>query len=140
MNILTVSKYILDAHTLIWYMEGHPKMGHQAKDVIDALDSQLVLPLIALIEAMFVIEKGRTSLPSASQFFQRIQQDKRIEIYEITLEIFQRSLQPDAQKVPELHDRLIVSTGLYLQDLGHEVVILTKDTKIIQADVLPVIW
>jgi PIN domain nuclease of toxin-antitoxin system len=121
-------------------MEGHPKMGRQAKDIIDALDSQLVLPLIALIEAMFVIEKGRTSLPSAPQFFERIQQDKRIEIYEVTLEIFQRSLQPDAQKIPELHDRLIVSTGLYLQDLGHEVAILTKDTKIIQADVLPVIW
>ena len=56
------------------------------------------------------------------------------------MEIFQRSLQPDAQKIPELHDRLIVSTGLYLQDLGHEVVILTKDAKIIQADVLPIVW
>jgi len=87
-----------------------------------------------------VVWKLPLSCTSASQFFQRIQQDKRIEIDEITLDIFQRSLQPDAQKVPELHDRLIVSTGLYLQDLGHEVVILTKDTKIIQADVLPVIW
>ncbi len=140
MNTLKVSKYILDAHTLVWYMEGNPKMGHQAKNIIDAVDSQLVLPLIALIEAVFVIEKGRTSLPSGSQFFQRVQEDQHIEIYEITLDIFQRSLQEDAQKVPELHDRLIVSTGLYLQDLGHEVVILTKDTKIVEADVLPVIW
>lgn len=78
MNTLTVSKHILDAHTLIWYMEGNPKMGSQAKKIIDALESQLVLPLIALIEAVFVIEKGRTSLPSVSLFFQRIQQDKRI--------------------------------------------------------------
>jgi len=37
------------------------------KHIIDALDSQFVLPLIALIEAMFVIEKGRTSLPSAGK-------------------------------------------------------------------------
>ncbi len=140
MNTLKLSKYILDTHTLIWYMEGNPKMGHQAKNIIDALDSQLVLPLIALIEAVLVIEKGRTSLPGAFHFFQRIQQDERIELYEITLDIFQRSLQPDAQKIPELHDRLIVSTGLYLQDLGHEVVILTKDAEIIQAAVLPIVW
>ena len=50
MNTLTASKYILDAHTLIWYME-----GNQAKNIIDAVDSQLVLPLIALIEASLVI-------------------------------------------------------------------------------------
>jgi len=98
-----------------------------------------VLPLIALIEAVLVIEKGRTSLPDPFQFFKRIQQDERIEIDELTLDIFQRSLQPDAQKIPELHDRLIVSTGLYIQDLGHEVVILTKDAKIIQAAVLPIV-
>jgi len=55
MNTLTASKYILDAHTLIWYMEGNPKMGNQAKNIIDAVDSQLVLPLIALIEASLVI-------------------------------------------------------------------------------------
>ncbi len=48
MNTLKVSKYILDAHTLVWYIEGNPKMGHQAKDIIDAVDSQLadVLPVI----------------------------------------------------------------------------------------------
>jgi len=80
MNTLTASKYILDAHTLIWYMEGNPKMGNQAKNIIDAVDSQLVLPLIALIEASLVIEKGRTSLPDAFKFFKIIQQDERIEI------------------------------------------------------------
>jgi len=34
----------------------------------------------------------------------------------------------------------IVSTGLYLQDLGHAVSILTKDETIITFAALPVVW
>ena len=42
--------------------------------------------------------------------------------------------------IPEMHDRFIVSTGLYLQDLGHTIQVLTKDESITDAGVLPIIW
>ena len=35
--------------------------------------------------------------------------------------------------IPEMHDRFIVSTGLYLQDLGHTIQVLTKDESITDA-------
>jgi len=44
------------------------------------------------------------------------------------------------RRIPELHDRFIVSTGLHLQDLGYTVSILTKDETITDSGVLPVIW
>jgi PIN domain nuclease of toxin-antitoxin system len=139
MNTSTVSN-IVDTHTLLWYLQADKKLGTQAKNILQNPKSRLIIPLIVLAEAQIIISKNRTNITSFSDLWQDIKADKRIEIYEITLEIFQRSLQPDAQKVPELHDRLIVSTGLYLQDLGHNVVILTKDTLIVEANVLPIIW
>ncbi len=66
--------------------------------------------------------------------------DTRIEIYPLTLEIFERSVTPEGLQIPELHDRFIVSTALYFQDLGYSVALLTKDEKITAAGVIPVIW
>lgn len=56
-------KYVLDTHALIWYLEGNPRLGQAARDVIDDADSELVLPIIALAEAVFIVEHGRTGIP-----------------------------------------------------------------------------
>ncbi len=135
-----VHKYILDTHALVWYLEGNKLLGKQAKAIIDAAESQMVLPLIALAEAAFIIERGRTSIPTVPDLLSSVFADSCIEIYAITLNIFEWSLTPKGLQIPELHDRLIVSTGLYLQDLGYTVSILTKDGNIASAGVLPVIW
>ncbi len=141
MNISTLSeKYVVDTHALIWYAEGNPRLGQRAKQVLEYAESSLVLPMIVLAESAWIIDKKRTSVPDVSVFLNRILQDKRIEIYDLTLPIFQRSLMSEGLSIPEMHDRLIVSTGLYLQDLGHTVSILTRDEEIIKAGVLPVIW
>lgn len=50
------TKYILDTHALIWHLEGNPLLGSNARTVINTIASQLVLPSIALAEAMFVVE------------------------------------------------------------------------------------
>jgi PIN domain nuclease of toxin-antitoxin system len=60
------NKYILDTHALIWYLEGNPNLGRQAKATMSAADSEMVLPLIALAEAAYLIEKGRISIPTVS--------------------------------------------------------------------------
>lgn len=107
---------------------------------MSATDSEMILPLIALAEATLLIEKGRVSIPSVSDLLLDVENDDRIEIYPLTFAILERSLTPEGARIPELHDRFIVSTGLYLQDLGHSVVILTKDNSITNAGVLSVIW
>lgn len=64
--------------------------------------------------------------------------DARIELQAFSLAIPQTSLQ--ARAVPEMHDRLIVATGLLLQQQGEQVAILTKDVSITTAALLPIIW
>ena len=50
-------KYVLDTHALIWYLEGNPKLSSRAKGIIDDPDNSLILPIIALAEAVW----GRSS-------------------------------------------------------------------------------
>ena len=134
------NKYILDTHALIWYLEGNPKLGQQAKITMGADDSLMVLPLIAVAEAAFLIERGRIGIPTVSDLFKDIFEDKRIEIFPLNWDVFERSLTDEGLRIPELHDRFIVSTGLHLQDLGDTVEIITRDQEITDAGILPVIW
>jgi len=133
-------KYIIDTHALIWYLEGNPRLGRKAREIIENPASDMILPIIAVAEATYIIEKRRTSIPTVSDFLTRIQGDPRIEIYPLTFEVFEYILTPEGLCIPELHDRFIVSTGLYFRDLGYTVAILTKDESITDAGVIPVIW
>lgn len=131
-------KYVLDTHPLVWYLEGNPRLGANAKGVIDDPDSELVLPLIALAEAAFVVERGRTSIPSVSDLVASVRADSRLALFPITWDVFRWSLTTAA--IPEMHDRLIVGTALHLQSLGHTVSLLTKDSLITQAKLVAVVW
>lgn len=132
-------KYILDTHALVWFAEGDKRLSESAKAIIAAADSQMVLPLIALAEAAIIIERGRTTISDVSKFLNRVYADTRIEIFPLTLDVFERSLTPEGLQIPELHDRFIVSTGLHLQDLGDTVEIVMKDQAITDAGVLSII-
>jgi PIN domain nuclease of toxin-antitoxin system len=127
------NKYILDTHALIWYLEGNQRLGRQAKVAMSAADSLMVLPLIAIAEAAFLIERGRIGIPTVSNLLADIAGDRRIEVLPLTWDIFERSLTPEGLRIPELHDRFIVSTGLHLQDLGDTVEIITRDQIITDA-------
>lgn len=133
-------KYILDTHALVWFAEGNKRLSEKAQAIIGSADSQMVLPLIALAEAAVIIERGRTTISDVSKFLARVYADTRIEIFPLTLDVFERSLTPEGLRVPELHDRFIVSTGLHLQDLGETVEIITKDQAITDAGVLATLW
>lgn len=131
-------KYVLDTHALVWYLEANPRLGREAKRVIDDPLSNLVLPVIALAEAAYIVEKGRTAIPAVPDLLTAILADPRIAIHPVTWEVFQQSL--NATVLPEMHDRLIVGSALHLQSLGDTVSLLTKDSSIVEAHLVPTLW
>jgi PIN domain nuclease of toxin-antitoxin system len=131
-------KYVLDTHALVWHLEGNPRLGPQAKKVIDDPLSSLVLPIIALAEAAYIVEHGRTAIPRVSDLLGSVFADLRIAIYPMTWEVFQESL--NATVLPEMHDRLIVGSALYLQSLGDTITLLTKDASIIASGLVTTLW
>ncbi len=122
----------------MWHLEGNPRLGPHAKKVIDDPLSRLVLPIIALAEAAYIVEHGRTAIPKVSDLLTSVSADLRISIHPLTWEVFQDSL--EASVLPEMHDRLIVGSALHLQSLGDTVSILAKDASIIAARLVTTLW
>jgi PIN domain nuclease of toxin-antitoxin system len=104
-------KQILDTHALIWYLEGNPRLGNAAKMAMMNPLSEMVLPIIALAEAIDIVHKGRTRIPTVSDLLSEIISERRIEIYPLNYDVLQQSL--TAAAVREMHDRLIVATALH---------------------------
>ncbi|MEK6302641.1 MAG: PIN domain-containing protein [Acidobacteriota bacterium] len=97
----------------------------------------MILPIIALCEAVHVIGKGRTKITTAKEFLDRIELDPRFEIAPLTKEILKESL---PIQISEMHDRLIVATTLYEQNLGHQVSLVTCDASIASSGLVSTIW
>ena len=133
-----IDKYVVDTHGLIWYIEGNRKLGAKAKLVLDDKNSVLILPVIALAEAIDIVQKQRTSIPDVETLLNRVLTDLRIEIEPLTVEILQESL--NAVAVPEIHDRLITATALLLEKQGFDVAILTKDPAISSSKLVQIVW
>jgi PIN domain nuclease of toxin-antitoxin system len=132
------NKYVVDTHALIWFLEGNPKLGSNARMVLNDPQAKLILPTIALAEAIDIVTKGRTSIPDVTTLMNDVLTDARIELQPLTLAILQQSL--TATAVPEMHDRLIVSTALWLESLGQQVALLTTDHQIIAAALVHLVW
>lgn len=132
------NKYVVDTHALIWFLEGSPKLGSAAQSVLCDPNSELVLPTIALAEAIDIVAKGRTKLPDVASLINDVLADQRIELFPLTLAILQQSLL--GTTVPEMHDRLIVATAVWLKQPGHQVAILTKDQSITDAALTSIVW
>lgn len=133
-----MSKYVIDTHTLIWFLEGNPKLGKAASVVMSDPHAELILPTIALAEAIDIVTKGRTSLPDVNSLLNDLLGDPPIELSPLTLEILQQSLA--AVAVPKMHDWLITATTLWLAALGHQTALLTKGPKIIAAALARIVW
>jgi PIN domain nuclease of toxin-antitoxin system len=132
------NKHVIDTHALIWFLEGNPKFGKAAGIVLNDPLAKLVLPTIALAEAIDIVAKGRTSLPDVNALLNDVLSDHRIELSPLTLDILQQTLVATA--IPEMHDRLIAATVLWLESLGHEATLLTMDPKIIAAALVRIVW
>ena len=132
------NKYVVDTHALIWYLEGNPKLGNSAKLIMDDSSISMILPIIALAEAIDIVGKKRTTIPATSDLLRDIADEKRIMVYPLTHSILSQSL--FASAVPEMHDRLIVATALHLQSLNHKVAVLTKDASIVASSLISVVW
>ena len=129
---------VLDTHIILWFLAGDPRLSATAKNFIinaSAAGNDLAISSITLVEMVYLIEKGR--IP-AGRFTQIINMTRRVGagLIEIAVDAeIARSLSKiDITKVPDMPDRTIAATALYLQ-----VPIVSKDGKI-QLSGLATIW
>ena len=132
------TQYVVDTHALVWFLEGNPRLGTKAKALLEDPTSVLIVPIIVVAEACWIIEHGRTSIPSVSDFLKTVDADPRVTVVALDRAILDKAL--TLQAIGEMHDRLIIATALFLQAHGETVTVLTKDTNICDVGVVPTIW
>jgi PIN domain nuclease of toxin-antitoxin system len=131
-------QYVIDTHALIWFFEDNPRLSLPVKAVLADPDSQLILPAIALAEAVWIVDRGKTTIPSATALLTAVLDDSRIRIYPLDQTVVERTVL--LASINEMHDRQIVATGLVLQDQGQAVTLLTCDRNITASQVIPILW
>ncbi len=131
-------QYVIDTHALIWFFEDNPRLSLKVKAVLSDPDSQLILPATALAEAVWIVDRGKTAIPSATDLLAAVLSDPRIRIYPLDAEIVEQTVTLTA--INEMHDRQIVATGLVMQAQGQTVALLTCDGNITAAQVIPILW
>jgi PIN domain nuclease of toxin-antitoxin system len=131
-------KYVIDTHALVWFLEGNPRLGLNAKAILADSTSQLVLPAIALAEAVWIVDRGRTSIPSVVDLLNAVNADPRIVIYPVDQTVVEQSV--SLSVITEMHDRLIVATAIVLENQGEKVSLLTCDRNIAASGLLTIVW
>jgi PIN domain nuclease of toxin-antitoxin system len=132
------TRLVLDTHALIWYLEGSRRLGAQAKAALDNPDGEFVLPMIALAEAVYIVERGKTSISSARDLLDAVAADLRITLVPFDLDILERTLTLPSSL--EMHDRQIMATALRFRESGDQVALMTQDRLMTSAGLIPIVW
>lgn len=131
--------YIVDTHTLLWYLDTDKRLGSTAKRILDDRSTRFLLSAIALAEALFILERGRGQYAvNEERLLASIRADSRIRIVALGQRILDLTLQCKA--IDEMHDRQIVATALFIQSRGFTTAILTKDANITTSGLIPCVW
>lgn len=127
--------YIVDTHTLVWFLEGTDKVGSEAIKILRDPQQRLVVPSIVLGEIKYLAVRNRTRL-SIDEVIQTIENDPRCVIYPLDSHVIQAM-----PVITDIHDGILYGTALLYRDvLGEDVGILTKDENLKDVGDIETIW
>jgi PIN domain nuclease of toxin-antitoxin system len=113
-----MSDAVTDTHGLIWYLEDSPRLSPAARDIFDACDrgeSVVYLPTICLVEIVYLQEKGRVPADLKAELDTALQAGTSgLVLADLTAEIADTVVRVPRTDVPDMPDRIIAATALYL--------------------------
>jgi PIN domain nuclease of toxin-antitoxin system len=109
---------VTDTHGLIWYLEDSPRLGRAARDAFDACDHgeiAIYVPTICLVEIIYLQEKGRIPGELKARLDAELQAGTSgLILADLTPEVANAVADVPRSQVPDMPDRIIAATALYL--------------------------
>lgn len=100
-------------------------------------DSQLILPAIALAEALWIADSRNIGL-DATAIITAVESAPRIFVHPLTDDVVVEA--HALTSISEMHDRQIVATARKIDEQGQATVLLTKDANIQGSGVVRTDW
>ena len=122
-------KTVLDTHVLIWYLYGDNRLSKLARQTIEEIEKNgdtAAFSSISLAEIVYLSEKGRISPQALERLLMAIGKENSLLIeipFERNIAVTLQNI--DRSEIPDLPDRIIAATALYLG-----VSLISRDKKI----------
>jgi len=127
--------YVVDTHALVWFLEASDRLGREAGAILKRADSVLIIPSIVLAESKYLFAKKRINL-DLEAIYQQIIATRNCTIYPLDEAVI-----AELPTTLEIHDAIIVATGLVIREaLGEEVAVITRDEEIKASGLIETLW
>jgi PIN domain nuclease of toxin-antitoxin system len=127
--------FVTDTHALLWWFTDSPRLSRKAAEILQGCDNGeniIFIPSIVIAEALSVFEKKRVFFDFKT-LFKKMNESDNFVLIPLDYPILRKMI--DLKDIPELHDKIIVSTAMYLG-----LPLITKDKTIQQLPYLKTIW
>lgn len=129
---------VADTHTALWYLHRNPRLSVKARTFMDdaaQAGHDIALSPISLAEIVYLVEKNRLPV-SAYEELKAALADPGYVIEEapFTAEVVEALRQVPRAEVPDMPDRIVAGTALYLR-----VPVISRDGRI-QSSSIQTVW
>lgn len=130
---------VADTHTTIWYLRESSRLSESALTALDTATQAgqpIYVTAITLVEVAYLVEKFRLPESAWKELVDSIaEEDSSLTVVPLSLPISIAIRQIPRETVPEMPDRIIAATALFLN-----LPLVTRDLKIQALVNLKTIW
>lgn len=130
-------KFLLDTHTLLWFIEGDAQMSRQAREIIEDSENEIAVSAATLFEIAIKLKIGKLWLRKSLLGFIDDVSRARIEVIPIsTSHLHGYQALPDFPDHRDPFDRLIIATCM-----AENAAVISKDLHFKKyQEIVHVIW
>ncbi len=134
-----MNEFVTDTHALLWHILQSERLSKKAALIFNQADNndvRIYIPNIVLVEIVYLMEKAKISNKSLEKLINLLDRNpNNYQMTQITVSTIRTMQSLQRQLIPDMPDRIIIATAV---ELG--LPLITKDSKIIKANVIEIIW
>jgi PIN domain nuclease of toxin-antitoxin system len=127
--------FVTDTHALIWWFTDSPRLSSKASEIFENCEKGeniIFIPSIVIAESLSIFDKKRVSF-NFKNLFKKINDSENFVLIALDYPILQKMIA--LKEIPELHDKIIISTAKHLN-----LPIITKDKSLRNLTSIKTIW